>query len=310
MKNEQETPPPVLNKFNIDYESENGFNYNLTLYLQNSLIHFSLFSTNLPSTFYQKEFSFDDLKNIKYYSAFFENINDIYCDICDLIKEKHLVMMEKEKSILLIINLPMKKLGQLTFEITEKEKDQNQINKELMKVINELQKKVKNLEEKTSLLNLMVTDKDKEIFKKLLGEKELKFELIYKRRIHGIVLNNFHALVDNSGPSVTFILTTKGKKFGACTSLGYDSKSEWKKDEKAFIFSIDLNKKYPFKNTDGYSLYCNASYGIYFGNISFNIKNLTNGSLNSAYSYDINYEFNDNSTNFECSDIEIYKIIK
>ena len=109
MKNEQETPPPVLNKFNIDYESENGFNYNLTLYLQNSLIHFSLFSTNLPSTFYQKEFSFDDLKNIKYYSAFFENINDIYCDICDLIKEKHLVMMEKEKSILLIINLPMKK---------------------------------------------------------------------------------------------------------------------------------------------------------------------------------------------------------
>ena len=81
-------------------------------------------------------------------------------------------------------------------------------------------------------------------------------------------------------------------------------------NEKAFIFSIDLNKKYPFKNKDGYSLYCNASYGIYFGDSTFNIKNLTNGSLNSSYSYDINYEFNDNSTNFQCSDIEIYKIIK
>ena len=115
-------------------------------------------------------------------------------------------------------------------------------------------------------------------------------------------------LVDNSGQSATFILTKTGKKFGAYTLSGYDTSSEWKKDEKAFIFSIDLKKKYPFNNTDNYSLYCNASYGIYFGNSTFNIQNLTDGSLNSGYSYSIVYELNGGETKFKVDDIEIYRI--
>ena len=204
----------------------------------------------------------------------------------------------------------MKKLGQLNFKIPEKEKDQSDINKELIKEIHKLQKKVQVLEKQLSFLKFFTTDEDLKMVQNLIGEKELKFELIYKRRFNGTVLQDFHSLVDNTGPSVTFILTKKGKKFGAYTLSGYDTTSEWKKDEKAFIFSVDLKKKYPFKNTDNYGLYCNASYGIYFGNSTFNIKNLIDGSLNNGYSYAIDYELNGGETNFKVDDIEIYKIIE
>ena len=305
-----DTPAPNLNNLNISVKSEKNNDYNLTVELQSSTIIFSLASNNLPSTLYEKQFSYDNFKEIKYFSAFFENINDIFTDICDLIKQNLLIIKENKSSLLLVINLPMKKLGQLNFEIPEKEKDQKTINKELIREINNLQNKVKFLEKQVSILNLITTDEDKKIVEKLIGEKELKFELIYKRRLHGVMLPNFHALVDDSGPSVTFILTKKGKKFGAYTSLGYDSKSEWKKDEKAFIFSVDLKKKYPFNNSDSYGVYCNSSYGIYFGNSSFNIKDLNNGSLSDAYSYSINYELNGGENSFQVDDIEIYKIIE
>ena len=55
-------------------------------------------------------------------------------------------------------------------------------------------------------------------------------------------------------------------------------------------------------------MYCNASYGIYFGNSTFNIQNLTDGSLNNGYSYSIDYELNGGETKFKVDDIEIYRI--
>ncbi len=51
----------------------------------------------------------------------------------------------------------------------------------------------------------------------------------------------FHRLCDNKGPTIIFIETTKGFKFGGYTELDWDKSSSYKTDNSTFLFS--LNKK-------------------------------------------------------------------
>ena len=166
-----DTPAPNINSYNITIKSEEGTDYNLNIELQKDSIIFALTSNTLPSAIYQKEYSFDELNKIKYFSAFYDNINDIFIDICDFIKQKLLKINEGKASLFLSIDLPMKKIGQLNFEIPEKEKDQSIINKELIREVNNLQKKVEMLERKISFFNIFTTSEDLKVVQDLIGKK-------------------------------------------------------------------------------------------------------------------------------------------
>lgn len=68
------------------------------------------------------------------------------------------------------------------------------------------------------------------------------------------------------GPTITIIKTLKNKIFGAFTAASWDSSDSWKKDPSAFIFSVDLQQKYPVSTVSaGYAIFCSPSYGPTFG---------------------------------------------
>jgi hypothetical protein len=46
--------------------------------------------------------------------------------------------------------------------------------------------------------------------------------------------------------------------------VSWDNKGGYKKDENAFLFSIDKNKKYPIQSKQN-AIYCNSSFGPTFG---------------------------------------------
>ena len=52
--------------------------------------------------------------------------------------------------------------------------------------------------------------------------------------------------------------------FGGFTQQSWDNKSKWKKDEKAFIFSIDRKQIYRVKDAQK-AIFCYSNYGPSFG---------------------------------------------
>ena len=55
---------------------------------------------------------------------------------------------------------------------------------------------------------------------------------------------NFHNCCDNKGATVV-VISANGQLFGGYTSKKWEISSDFRRDEKAFLFSLTNNKKYP-----------------------------------------------------------------
>ena len=85
---------------------------------------------------------------------------------------------------------------------------------------------------------------------------------------NGTKAKDFRDKCDNIGITIIFIETTKGHKFGGYTELGWEGSGP-KKDNSAFLFSINNKQKYINKNNN-YSIFCSYENGPIFGSIFYN----------------------------------------
>ncbi len=126
---------------------------------------------------------------------------------------------------------------------------------------------------------------------------------------------NFHKFIDNKGPTISiFKIKNENIRFGGFTSKNWDSISNEKYDEKAFIFS--LNNKKIFKTTNPkQSIYCNGSYGPFFGGNLNKDKaelwslNFKGGFYQNNVYEDFKRECTQGLKQFEFEEIEIYLIL-
>ena len=96
---------------------------------------------------------------------------------------------------------------------------------------------------------------------------------------HGYNCEDFHKYCDNKNPTLVLIQTTTNRIFGGFTPL------KWNVDEKpldpnnkTFIFSLDLNKKYKMVNTNKQAIKTSKEFGPDFGNDDIQLKkNLKQG---------------------------------
>ena len=108
-------------------------------------------------------------------------------------------------------------------------------------------------------------------------------------------------------------------RFGGYTEQTWNDTSFqgiWKKYDKAFCFSLELNKIYdiiPGKD----AIYCNSIYMYYFGNNIFGLYNGAFSRDNWAYSMsDSNYSgqqkdfelTNEKSNSFQLAEVEVFEI--
>ena len=75
-----------------------------------------------------------------------------------------------------------------------------------------------------------------------------KLTLIYRGSRDGFKANKFHELCDNRGATVSIIKSKCGKVFGGYTSASWTSVRGYKKDERAFLFSLTNKTKYKAKD--------------------------------------------------------------
>ena len=93
--------------------------------------------------------------------------------------------------------------------------------------------------------------------------KELK--KLYQATIDGDGVINFHSRCDNIPNTLVVIKSAGNRRFGGFTTIPWTSSNgECKDDPNAFLFSIDKQKIYSYKN-DGKAIYTNKNYGPAFG---------------------------------------------
>ena len=113
---------------------------------------------------------------------------------------------------------------------------------------------------------------------------------------------------------IVFVQTTKNRRFGGFTSIGYNNHSGSQIDNSAFIFSLDKLKYYNVKK-DGIAIYCGKQFGPLFDGDIIVVSNKC--FLNESYStekgrnYETteDYELNGGEFTYFIKEIEVFQII-
>ena len=96
--------------------------------------------------------------------------------------------------------------------------------------------------------------------------KEVKeIKKLYQVTIEGDGSVNFHSKCDNIPNTLVLIKSAGNRRFRGFTSQVWESTSgSYKDDKNAFLFSLDKQRIYPYKN-NGNAIYNNTNYGPTFG---------------------------------------------
>ena len=152
---------------------------------------------------------------------------------------------------------------------------QNNENKNLKEEIKNLNDKIKNIEEKKEIkdkinINSVIMkneefDMIKNAIESRINKKVKKAKKLYQATIDGGEVSNFHSKCDNIPNTLTIIKSEGNRRFGGFNSIIWESKTIYKYDKNAFLFSLDKNKIYSTKNNNSYTIFCGVNYGPSFG---------------------------------------------
>lgn len=141
----------------------------------------------------------------------------------------------------------------------------------------------------------------------------IRFNQLYKATSHGDEALMFHNKCDFHENCLIFILTQSGKKFGGFSTKSWDGQYVQKKDEDAFVFSIDKQKTYPI-NEGEFAIGCYPEFGPVFMGCQIRIfdecfnKGGTTCSKGMHYKTTEDFELT-GQQNFKVSDVEVYEVI-
>ena len=146
------------------------------------------------------------------------------------------------------------------------------------------------------------------------SNKKLSLNLIYKASVDTDKASAFHKKCDKAKSTLVLIETNKGKRFGGYTSTDWEGNCIEKKDEKAFIFSLDKMKIY--ENIQGEdAIGCYPKFGPIFMGCQIRINDNAFSKGGSTFEKGMNfnteedYELNGGERLFNIKDIEVYEVI-
>ena len=249
------------------------------------------------------------------------NNREFYINV--LLKEKDI--KSELNSIIPYINTLNEKIKNLENEVNILKKKLNDIydiciyKDDIVQFIKEKKEKeirIKELYETYDLHKSNIVNKDEIILvlNWLENKNPLKIKLLLDSKIDGDLIETFLNKCSNKFPTIVFIKTTKGKRFGGYSSIPWrNTNASYDKDINNFIFSLDKKKKYKIRKFE-YAIITNTHYFAFADGSGFRInQNCT--SNNNSYSSDDNqiyettekYELN-GERNFRVSNYEVYQI--
>jgi len=147
------------------------------------------------------------------------------------------------------------------------------------------------------------------------NNNKLTLNLLYKATADSDKAAAFHAKCDEAKSSIVLVETDKGKRFGGFTTCDWSGDCIDKKDENAFVFSLDKMKTYdniPGENAIG----CYPLYGPIFLGCQIRIYDdaFTKGgtTFEAGLNFDTeeDFELTGGDRVFKIKEIEVYEVIE
>ncbi len=145
--------------------------------------------------------------------------------------------------------------------------------------------------------------------------QKLSVNLLYKASTDSDKAAAFHAKCDQAKSSIVLVETDKGKRFGGYTTCSWSGDCIEKKDEEAFVFSLDKMKAYD--NIQGEdAIGCYPKFGPIFLGCQIRIYDdaFTKGgtTFERGLNFDTqeDYELTGGDRLFKIKEIEVYEVVK
>ena len=322
--------------------------YALKISYNEQLIYFEIKEKNaFVKDEYNLYINLNELGKISKFFNQFETVKEVFDSLKSLIDKKNLSIIQEEKKMKIKIINPINN-KESYINVLSKEKDiKSEINS-IITYVTSLNEKVQKLENKVNLLenklneiyvykdyiekkkkeeeeeqkklyetlnkSSVINKEEIDLFMNWLDQKPKKIKLLLDSKIDGDLTQTFYNKCGGKFPTVVFVKTTKGKRFGGYCSIGWENKKGGAlKDTNSFIFSLDKKKKYKIKNPDkaiettsnyfafGYST---SDFYIYDKCTSYIYNyNHNTGTYETTEEYELNGE-----NHFTVSSYEVYQI--
>ena len=279
---------------------------------------------------YTSVYSFEEVKEKNKFFFLCQGINDVLNQIEILLKDDNKANFKigtKEINLIIPTNMPL--APQILFEIKEIEKDINMKVEELndyiikteknsennfallLKENKEMKEKICNLENQLKLLNLNFGFLPNYYFDKIKewigGDKDkIGFNLIFKLNDNHKDYTRFHKCVNLSCPQIFIFITENLSIFGSYCPNYYTSANSWINDSNAFLFSLNLDKKYPSKKAK--ENYYSGTCGYHFKDIEFCSFGPRKGTFCNSGIYLDKYELEGDKNYFYIKHFLVYKV--
>ena len=146
------------------------------------------------------------------------------------------------------------------------------------------------------------------------ANKKITLNLLYKATVDSDKAQAFHEKCDEAKSSLVLVETDKGKRFGGFTSCSWSGDCEDKKDEEAFVFSLD--KMAIYENIPGEeAIGCYPKFGPIFLGCQIRIydnafsKGGTTFEKGLNFNTEEDYELTGGDRSFIVKEIEVYEVI-
>ena len=186
-------------------------------------------------------------------------------ELCNEIKEIKEKIKNDNKTEL--INSLGNENKELKKEIDILKEENIRLKEEINQIKNILQPINKKFKQKNSVI-MDNSDLDfiKSAIESIMNNKIKKIKKLYQAAVDGDDPSIFHSKCDNISNTLTVIKSKGNRKFGGFTRQIWDKSSGFKKDEKAFLFSLDKKKIYKIKSgKEDKAIWCGDNYGPIFG---------------------------------------------
>ena len=143
--------------------------------------------------------------------------------------------------------------------------------------------------------------------------KKISLNLLYKAIVDSDKSEIFHQKCDSAESTLVLVKSANGKRFGGFTSCSWEGNSIEKKDENAFIFSLDKMKIYNVIPGEG-AIGCYPNFGPVFLGCQIRIYNnfFTKGGSTfekgANFNTEEDYELTGGLKTFDIKDIEVYSV--
>ena len=275
-------------------ESENK-QYNLKLYILSDIYLEIKEKEKITNEIYVGNFSLKNLTELSKAFRVCDSLDEAFDTIVSIYESKKIILNKNNDEMVMILkaDLPNGKTEEAKLILRKKEVKKDVLIEELVKRINLLEEKNKNLEKKQAEFEKKQSEfedlfKDEIKLKKKL--KEIKFDskiiegdvsfildkiikeypntnidtfqstLIYRATRDGDNQNSFYNKVEGKRKTLSFIKTKKAIRFGCYLDIAFlkSKTGTSEKDNKSFVFSIDRKKIY--NNTGDYQI--NNGYDV------------------------------------------------